>query len=305
VLALAALGGYLLSRKALQPVDRITAATRSIGLGNLSERLPVPGTRDELQRLSETCNEMLGRLEAAVNEIKRFTADASHELRTPMSVIRTVAELALRNPAADTESRRAFAEIVEEAARTGRLLEEMLILARADDGSAQLSFEQVDLGQVIRVVSRKAELVAEARGHKLSVAAESDGPALIWGDYSTLQRLLWILLDNAVKYMNSPGNIAISLSRSAGKFTVAISDTGAGIPPGDLPHIFERFYRADRSRGHVEGSGLGLAIAKWIVGTHHAEITVASEEGKGAVFAVVFPALAIGKATPRTVAAAS
>jgi methyl-accepting chemotaxis protein len=146
LLAIAALGGYVLSRRALKPVDQITAATRSISVSNLSERLPVPETHDELQRLSETCNAMLARLESAVNEIKRFTGDASHELRNPISFLRTTAELALRNRQIDAGSRRAFEEIVAECGKASRLLQDMLTLARADAGTAGLAFEPVDLG---------------------------------------------------------------------------------------------------------------------------------------------------------------
>ena len=154
LLALSALGGYLISRRALKPVDGITAATRSISVSNLSQRLPVPETHDELQRLSETCNAMLARLESAVNEINRFTADASHELRSPLSFIRTVAEVALRNRQADPASRRGFEEIVEECGKASRLLEDMLTLARADTGNAHQAFEPVDLAEVVTAFVR-------------------------------------------------------------------------------------------------------------------------------------------------------
>ncbi|MGA2197192.1 MAG: histidine kinase dimerization/phospho-acceptor domain-containing protein, partial [Bryobacteraceae bacterium] len=145
LLAISAFGGYALSRRALKPVDQITAATRSISVSNLSDRLPVPETRDELQRLSEPCNEMLTRLESAVNEIKRFTGDASHELRNPVSFVQTTAELALRNRQIDAASQRAFEEIVAECRKSSRLLKDMLTLARADAGNSRLAFEPVDL----------------------------------------------------------------------------------------------------------------------------------------------------------------
>ncbi len=293
LLALSALGGYLLSRRALAPVDRITAATRSIGLANLSGRLPVPNTRDELQRLSETCNEMLARLESAVNEIKRFTADASHELRSPLSFIRTVAELALRNPHTDLESRRAFEEIVEESGKTSHLLEGMLTLARADDGTAHLSFEPIDLIEVLRVVCDKARRVAEAQGHALTVSWNDASRATVWGDYTSLQQLLWILLENAIKYTLAPGAIKVTETIAGGKAIVTVEDNGIGISTAELPHIFERFYRADRSRSKVEGSGLGLAIARWIADVHQAELTVESRENEGAVFRISFSVLAV------------
>jgi heavy metal sensor kinase len=291
LLALSALGGYFLSRQALRPVDEIAAAARSISVMNLSERLPVPATNDELQRLSETCNAMLARLDFAVSELKRFTADASHELRTPLSVIRTVAELALRNPGADEDSLRAFADIVEESGRTGRLLEEMLVLARADDGTAHLSFEPVDMAEIVRVVGAKARVLAEGNGHCLDISTPDAELPLVQGDYGALQRLLWILVDNAVKYTNPAGRVEIALRESGEKLTIEVRDTGIGIPAADLPHIFKRFYRGEGSRSQIEGSGLGLAIARWIAETHRAELTAECREQGGTVFRVSIPVL--------------
>jgi signal transduction histidine kinase len=291
LLALSALGGYFLSRQALRPVDEIAAAARSISVMNLSERLPVPATNDELQRLSETCNAMLARLDSAVSEIKRFTGDASHELRTPLSVIRTLAELALRNPGADQESLRAFAEIVEESGRTSRLLEEMLLLARADDGTARLGFEPVDLAEIVCVVGAKARLLAETNGHTLDVSIPAAEIPLVRGDYSTLQRLLWILVDNAVKYTTPPGRIDIVLRESGELLIVEVRDTGIGISPADLPHIFKRFYRGARSRSHIDGSGLGLAIARWIADTHQAALIAESRQSGGTTFRLSIPVL--------------
>lgn len=289
LLALSALGGYLLSRRALRPVDQITAATRSISLSNLSERLPVPRTHDELQRLSETCNDMLARLESAVKEIKQFTADASHELRIPLSIVRTVAELALRDRQTDPRSRRAFEEIVDECGKAGHLLQDMLTLARADAGNAHLDFEPVDLAEIAVTACNKARVLAESHGHSLTFTAGHMSPAPVWGDYPSLHRLLWILLENAAKYTRAPGRIDVALYAAAEHVTITIADTGIGISEADLPHIFQRFYRADPSRSQVEGSGLGLAIAKWIADTHRARISVQSCENVGSVFQVMFP----------------
>jgi heavy metal sensor kinase len=291
LLAISALGGYALSRKALNPVDEITAATRSISLSNLSERLPVPETGDELQRLSETCNQMLGRLDSAVSEIKRFTADASHELRNPVSFVRTTAELALRNGEIDANSRRAFEEIVAECGKANRLLGDMLTLARADAGTAQLGFEPVDLAKVAKGVQQKARLLAAERGHALTLCCDEECRALVRGDYAALNRLLLILLDNAAKYTPAEGSIKITVGAADEKVTVRVEDNGIGISATDLPHIFERFYRADPSRSRVEGTGLGLAIARWIATVHGATIQVESEENAGSVFTIVFPAL--------------
>ncbi len=304
LLVLSALGGYVISRRALKPVDQITAATRSISLSNLSKRLPVPKTRDELQRLSETCNAMLARLESAVNEINRFTADASHELRSPLSLIRTIAELELRNPAAIAASRRAFEEIVDECGKAGGLLEDMLTLARADAGNAHLTFEPVDLAEVAAMVCEKAQLLAEAHGHILTLLSDGGQSALVWGDYSSLHRLLWILLENAVKYTPAPGRISVGINATVERITIRVEDDGIGISAADLPHIFQRFYRADPSRSQVEGSGLGLAIAKWIADCHDACMTVNSRENAGSVFEIVFAPWSGESIQPNTAIAA-
>jgi signal transduction histidine kinase len=292
VLAIAALGGYLLSRRALRPVDRITAATRSIGVSNLSERLPVPQSHDELQRLSETYNAMLARLEAAVTEIRRFTDDASHELRNPVSFVRTTAELALRNRQIDASSRRAFEEIVAECTKTSRLLTDMLTLARADADNSKLAFEAVDLADVVRTAGQRARSLALERGHMLTVRIAEGCSSTVWGDYASLHRLLWILLDNAAKYTPAPGDINVTLDSAGNRIALAVEDNGIGIAASDLPHIFERFYRADPARSEVEGSGLGLSIARWIADVHQAELSAESVAARGSIFRVVFPRLA-------------
>jgi heavy metal sensor kinase len=287
LLVISSFGGYWMSRRALKPVDRITATARSISIGNLSQRLPVSNSGDELQRLAETCNAMLQRLDSAVSQIKRFTADASHELRGPLSFTRTVAEVALRNPNADPDSRRAFEDIVEEAAKATEVLEGLLTLARADSDSLDRTLESVDLTAVVQEACNMARPVADERSLSLSVSLTP--VATVLGDSSSLRRLLWILLNNALKYTPAPGQINVVLGTISGRVTLMVQDTGIGIAESDLPHIFDRFYRADPSRGQVEGSGLGLAIAKWISDLHEADLLVSSEEHKGATFRVVFP----------------
>lgn len=290
LLLVSSAGGYFLSRRALLPVDRITASVRTISITNLSERLPVVRTGDELQRLAETCNDMLARLETAVSRIRRFTADASHDLRGPVSFVRTVAEVALRNPAVDAESRQALTDIVEESARTSLLLEDMLTLARADADRAEVALVPLDLCCVVEEACEIARPVAAERQLTFSLHIEAARTPRILGDFASLRRLFGILLDNAVKYTPSPGRIGVSLTSSAQEVVVAVRDNGIGISPDDLPHIFERFYRADPSRGQIEGSGLGLSIAKWLAETHRARLTVASEEHSGTTFEVAFPA---------------
>ncbi len=298
LLAISALGGYLLSRRALKPVDQIIAATRSISVSNLSGRLPMTETRDELQRLSETYNAMLARLESAVNEIKRFTGDASHELRNPVSFVLTTAEVALRNQQIDAASQHAFEQIVAECRKATRLLKDMLTLARADAGNSRLAFEPVDLVEVVKAVCHKSRSLIDERGHTLTVNIEDGCHATVWGDYSSLNRLLWTLLDNAAKYTPAPGAIQVRLAVRGEKVTVTVEDNGMGISEADLPHIFGRFYRADPSRSQVEGSGLGLSIARWIADVHHASLSADSKENAGSAFKIVFPLLAVDSLQP-------
>jgi heavy metal sensor kinase len=289
LLLVSSAGGYWVGRRALRPVDRITSTVQSISIGSLSERLPVTDTGDELQRLAETCNAMLARLESSVNRIKQFTGDASHELRAPLSFTRTVAEVALKNPQIDPESRRAFGEIVDELAKATVLLGDMLTLARADSDHCNVDWEPVDLIAVVENVCAKVRPLADERKLVFSVSIGTEQSVNVMGDFPSLRRLLWILLDNALKYTPAPGRIEVTLSVSPGQATVLVSDSGLGIAQTDLPCIFDRFYRADPSRSQVEGSGLGLAIAKWIAEMHRADLSVVSKENKGTTFRTVFP----------------
>lgn len=288
LLVVACAGGYWISRRALQPVDRITAAARSIGIRNLSERIPVVQSGDELQRLAETSNEMLNRLDAAVKRLKQFTADASHELRAPLSLARTVAEVALRNPRVDAQSREALQEIVDETAKATSLLEQMLLLARADSETCCVEMEPVNLAAIVRETSAAATRVADEKGLTLALSCSAPDSLEVLGNLAHLRRLVWILVDNALKYTTAPGRIDIALVASADSATLQVTDTGIGIAPKDLPHIFDRFYRADSSRSHVEGSGLGLAIASWIADIHRSRITVSSALTLGSTFSVSF-----------------
>ncbi len=289
LLLVSSAGGYWVGRKALKPVDRITSTVQSISIKNLSGRLPVTDTGDELHRLAETCNAMLARLESSINRIKQFTADASHELRAPLTFTRTVAEVALRNPQIDPESRRAFEEIVDEGAKAAVLLGDMLTLARGDSDYSDAVWEPIDLVSVIENICEKARPLANERRLTLSVSLDTEQAVDVMGDFPTLCRLLWILLDNAMKYTPAPGHIDVSLSMSPGRATVLVRDNGIGIAQSDLPYIFDRFYRADPSRSQVEGSGLGLSIAKWIAEMHHAKLSAVSEVGNGTTFRIVFP----------------
>ncbi len=288
LILVSALCGYFLGRRALDPVDRLTASVRSISIGNLSGRLPISPTGDELQRLAETCNEMLARLEGAVHQIAKFTADASHELRSPLTFIRTLGEVALRNPAIDPESEESLREIVHECEEASRLLDDMLTLARSDAGHAESVFEPLDLTEIVAESCARIQPAIEAKKHTISVRFEDSGPIQITGDRASLNRLFWILLDNAVKYTPFGGKIDVSVQASAEEAKVSVRDNGIGIPPAALPRIFDRFFRVDSSRAVEEGTGLGLAIAKWISDIHRAALSVESAVNMGTTFRISF-----------------
>jgi two-component system heavy metal sensor histidine kinase CusS len=290
VLLIASIGGYWISRRALAPVDDITQAARSIGIENLSQRLAVPATGDELARLSETWNGMLTRLESAVQRLSQFTADASHELRTPIALIRTTAELTLRRERSNDTYREALHQIVAESERMSQLVEDLLLLARADVGLPALPLERVELTPLVRDVCRQGEVLARLRQLEISAEAPVE-PVFVQANDPELRRLLLLLVDNAVKYTPAGGRITVSVGCDPNGATVAVRDTGIGIPETALPHVFERFYRAEQSRNRDDGgTGLGLSIAKWIADRHHASLEAESESGKGATFRVRFPA---------------
>ena len=205
-----------------------------------------------------------------------------------------MAEVALRNPQIDAESRRAFGEIVDEGAKAAVLLGDMLTLARADSDYCDVLWEPVDMVAVIENVCEKARPLAEERKLALSVSLDAGPTVDVMGDFPTLRRLLWILLDNALKYTPAPGCIEVALKASATEARVLVSDSGIGISQGDLPHIFDRFYRADRSRSQVEGSGLGLAIAKGIAEMHGGDLSAVSNAGGGTTFQIVLPVCSLG-----------
>ena len=287
------LAGYFVSRRALDPVARLIDSGRSITIGNLSRRLPVAKSGDELARLAETWNGMLARLEAAVSRITRFTADASHELRSPLSFIRTASECTLRQAQLEPEVAEVFREIVAETQSAARLLDDMLMLARSDAGHIAVAFDPVELSAVVHEATGKIRAMAE---EKRQVLEEHDEAATLTvsGDAALLRRLTWILIDNAIKYTPQGGHIEVAVSRSGARLLLRVSDSGRGIPADALPHIFERFYRADPVRGSDEGTGLGLAIAKWIADAHGAEVRVSSVERVGTVFEAFFPLLQPG-----------
>lgn len=289
LLLVATAGGYWMSRRALVPVDQITRAAQSITAHDLSTRVDVPRSRDEIQRLAETMNAMLQRIESAFSRITQFTTDASHELRTPVALIRTQAELALRKSRSDAEYREALQEVLTESEHTSSLIENLMLLARADAGTETLKFERLDFSELARGVVARGRTLAEAKslGWNSEISTE---PFWVEGDALALQRLLLILIDNAVKYTPPNGQIRVAVRRDDARALIEVQDTGIGIFDSDLPHIFERFYRADKARSRESGgAGLGLSIARWIVGAHGGEINVQSTPNIGSTFYIRVP----------------
>lgn len=288
-LLLAALGGFWLSRRALNPVDQITTEARLISISNLETRLKPPSAKDELHRLVLTLNDMLERIDGAVKRMVQFTADASHELRAPLALIQTAAEFSLRRERTHEELLDAMRKIVRESGRTSRLVDDLLLLARADSGSASPTLVRLDLCASARDAVEQAMILAEPKNIRITADIPT-APILVDGDEAAISRLWLTLWDNAVKYTGAGGQINFELATANGQAAASVTDTGVGIASGDLPHIFDRFWRADKVRSRsMGGAGLGLSIAQWIVERHHGTIAVQSEPGTGSRFTVRLP----------------
>jgi heavy metal sensor kinase len=299
-LVVASLGGLFLADRALSPIDRITRTAQRINAEDLSQRLGLTLPDDEVGRLARTFDAMLARLDEAFRRQRQFTADASHELRTPLTVIKGDIGVALNRPRGAAEYRRVLAELEDEVDRLTRLVEDLLLLARADTGRPLLQPESLDLAGLLRAVADQVRPLAEAKGLTLHLQVPDSLP--LNGDPDKLIRLFLNLLDNAVKYTPAGGQVTLQATAAVGGWSsavtseaspaviVQVTDTGPGIPPEHLAHIFERFYRADESRSRAAGgSGLGLAIARWIAEAHGGRIEVDSEPGRGSTFSVWLP----------------
>lgn len=285
----AAAGGFWLSRRALAPVDAIVRSAREISGTNLQARLETLHTGDELQRLSDTLNEMLHRIEDSFVRITRFTADASHELRTPISLVRTEAELALRKSRGQDEYREALQHILLETERATALIENLLALARADAGREALNMHALDLAPMLHGLANRWSAIADLRNLDFRTNLAAEG-LIVLGDESALVRVVNILLDNAFKFTSAAGVVELGLTRRDEDAIVSVRDTGLGIAKEEQLKIFERFYQVDKARSRQSsGAGLGLAIAEWIVKQHNGKITVESEAGHGATFYVILP----------------
>ncbi len=288
VIVLSSAGGALLSGRALRPVSALTDAARSLSIEDLSKRLPVADTGDELARLAETLNTMLARLETAVTTLSQFVADASHEFRTPLAVMQTTVELALRRPREAPEYRQALSDVAGEVTRMTHLVEDLLTLARNETGAVDMPRGAVDVRALVREVIAETQPLADLRQIQVTPPAPGD-PAWTIGNRAALHRLFIVLLDNALKFSGEHGKVVLSIQHSDATVSVSVKDFGVGIPPADLPRIFERFYRGDPARAGG-GHGLGLALASSIARAHGAKLEVSSTEGASTEFRVEFVA---------------
>ena len=292
ILAGAAVVGYWLAGTSLRPVEGIMDEVDAISDGrSLHRRLAVPISGDEMARLALTVNGMLARLEQSFASLHRFTADASHELKTPLMVLRAGVERALVHPAVPAEILQSLDETLAQINQMSEMVENLLTLARADEGRAPLAVEEADLRDIIGDVSETAGMLGEPG--QITVRSDSpEEPVTMAVDRHRIREMLLNLVTNAIKYTPPGGTVALGLAQEDGAVVFTVADTGIGIAPGDLPHIFDRFWRADPARsrtGERPGTGLGLAITKWIAEAHGGSITVQSRPGRGSVFTVRLP----------------
>jgi two-component system OmpR family sensor kinase len=287
-LLLAGGGGWLLARRALKPVDQMTQTVRRISSEHLQERLPETGTDDELDRLAGTLNAMLIRLEDSFRQVRQFSADASHELQTPLTILKGEIEVALRSTRTPQEYQQVLHSSLEEIDRISRLVGGLLLLARADAGVLRLDLQPVDLLELVTEVVARMRRLADEKS--ISLRSEFEASVSIPADKEHLQRLLLNLVDNAIKYTQPGGSITLSLKGAANHALIRVADTGIGLSPSEQEQIFTRFYRSAEAKSQGGGAGLGLCIAQSIAAAHGGSIEVDSTPGQGSAFTVVLPA---------------
>jgi heavy metal sensor kinase len=286
---LAGFGGYALARKALAPIDAMAMQTKRMSAERLSDRLSIENREDELGRLGTIFNDMLARLQAAFDQLRRFTADASHELRTPLTAIRSVGEVALQDQKSPSEYRDVIGSMLEEVDRLTRLVESLLVLSRADAGNVQLQRANVPLLGLAKEASSLVEVLADEKQQQIVV--QGDATAIVSADRLILRQAVVNLLDNAIKYSPAGSQILVRVRSSEnGAVTLEVADQGPGVPPEHRSHIFDRFYRVDSARTREwGGAGLGLSIAQWAVVAHAGEIGLESVQGSGSTFWICLP----------------
>ncbi|HZR31390.1 MAG TPA: heavy metal sensor histidine kinase [Terriglobales bacterium] len=298
ILACAIAGGYLLMYRALYPVNEIARQAEQITSRNLSERLPVLKTGDELERLSTALNRMIARLDEAFQHINRFSADVSHELRTPLTILRGELEYVTERQRLAPEVLDTLGSALEEIDRLTKIVENLLAISRVDAGETRMEQQRIDLADLASTTAEQMQLLADEK--LVSLRYRLQPGIRVQGDPSRLRQILVNLLDNAIRYTGEEGWVEIAVYTQAGNAILEVSDNGAGISAESLPHLFERFYRADKARSRYSGgAGLGLSIVKSICVAHGGNVSVSSQEGRGSTFRVELP-LATGAVTGQT-----
>lgn len=298
---LASGAGYFLARKSLAPVVAMSSQAGRIGAENLHERLAVHNEKDELGHLARSFNRLLDRLSESFDRQRRFMADASHELRTPVAILRGESEVALSQQARSSEEYRESLDVMHhEAERLTRIVEDLFTLTRADAGQCPLQASDFYLDELVAECVHSARTLAQAK--KISLTFEGAPELPIHADESLVRRMLLNLLDNAIKYTPDLGRVTVSCQRSGKEYAVNIADTGCGIPAELRPRIFERFFRADKARSHSEndggGAGLGLAISRWIAEAHHGRLELTRSDSTGSTFSAYLPADSVLSGSP-------
>ena len=287
-LILASGGGWLLAHRALSPVDQMTIAAQRIGAERLAQRLEESGTGDELDRLATTLNAMLSRLDDAFRQIRQFSADASHELQTPLTILKGELEVALLSPRSPEAYQHTLHSALEEVDRIAILVDGLMLLARADAGVLRMDYQPIELHQLVHDVYHQTKVLADAKPLKFDLKTVE--PVVIQGDNDRLRRLLLNLVDNGIKYTPADGQITLSLQRQHEWAVLTVADTGMGLSADEQEHIFQRFYRTDGARSQLAtGSGLGLCIAQSIATAHGGRIDLSSLPGQGSAFTIYLP----------------
>jgi len=288
LLVLTVIGGWMLMNRALSPVHNITVAAQDITLRDLRRRLPVPQTGDEIANLCVVLNKMIARLQESFDNVSRFTADASHELRTPLTIIRGELEEMIQRSDLNEQIRSALGSLLEEVERLVAIVERLFALSRLDAGEAQIERVKFSLSELAETTLEQMSLLAEEKS--ISLQFKTKDPVQVEGDRTRLKQIIVNLLDNAIKYTPDGGAVELSVWSRNGTAFLEVKDTGPGIPESALPHVFERFYRADEVHSRdVEGAGLGLAIVRSIASAHGGDVSVSSEVDSGCRITVRLP----------------
>ena len=287
-LLFALIGGWILMRRALSPVNTLTTTLESIRVDTLGRQLPRSGNGDELDRLAEVFNSMMTRLDQSFTRVREFTINASHELKTPLTIMRGEIETRLRESSPTAADREFLASQLDEIARLAKIVDALTLLAKADTGQLTTAREPVRLDELVRDCYADAQILAQPS--HVQVEMNSCDEVTVRGDRHRLRQLLLNLADNAIKYNQPDGRVVMSLTSNSGAAELVVSNTGPGIPAEKLPRVFDRFYRGDQAHGgEVEGSGLGLSIVQWIVKAHGGAIELTSKPGQWTTVTVHLP----------------